>query len=85
MPKLDASKAARDSFLAVNHEWEVGYANVDAAVQFNVDRPFGIDANRVPNTLWALQCTTFPFGNALGLFGAAGTAGPRFKPLCVHQ
>jgi hypothetical protein len=59
----DASKAARDSFLAVNHEWEVGYANVDAAVQFNVDRPFGIDANRVPNTLWTLQCTTFPFGN----------------------
>jgi hypothetical protein len=59
----DASKAARDSFLAVNHEWEVGYANGDAAVQFNVDRPFGIDANRVPNTLWTLQCTTFPFGN----------------------
>jgi hypothetical protein len=59
----DVSKAARDSFLAVNHEWELGYANVDAAVQFNVDRPFGIETNRVPNALWTLQCTTFPFGN----------------------
>jgi hypothetical protein len=62
----DVSKAARDNFLAVNHEWELSYANVDAAVQFNVDRPFGIDANRVPNTLWTLQCTTFPFGNEAG-------------------
>jgi len=63
---LDVSKAAKDSFLAINHEWEVGYANVDAAVQFNVDRPFGITANRIPNALWTLQCTTFPFGNEAG-------------------
>jgi hypothetical protein len=62
----DVSKAATDSFLAVNHEWELGYAKVDAAVQFDVDRPFGINANRVPNTLWKLQCVTFPFGNEAG-------------------
>jgi hypothetical protein len=67
----DMPRAARDSFLAINHEWEVGYANVDAAVQFNVDRPFGIDADRLPNTLWTLQCTTFPFGNE-----AAGAVEP---------
>lgn len=67
----DMSRAARDGFLAINHEWEVDYANVDAAAQFNVDRPFGIDANRVPNTLWALQCTAFPFGNE-----AAGAVEP---------
>jgi hypothetical protein len=57
----DASKAT-DNFLSVNHEWEVGFANVDATVQFNVDRPFAIDAN-LPKTLWALQCKTFPFGS----------------------
>jgi hypothetical protein len=58
----DVSKAAMDSFHSVEHEWEVGFANVDAAVQFNVDRPFAIDA-KLPKTLWALQCKTFPFGS----------------------
>ena len=67
----DVSKAARIDFLAVNHEWELGYANVDAAVQFNIDRPFAIGANRIPNTLWVLRCTTFPFGNE-----AAGAVEP---------
>jgi hypothetical protein len=67
----DVSKAARDTFLSVNHEWELGYANVDASVQFNVDRPFGIDAKRMPKTLWTLQCKAFPFGSE-----AAGAVEP---------
>jgi hypothetical protein len=62
----DESKAAMDSFLSINHEWELGYANVDAAVQFNVDRPFGVDAKQWPKTLWTLQCKTFPFGSEAG-------------------
>lgn len=68
---VDESKAARDVFFSVNQQWELGYANVDAAIQFNVDRPFGIDTTRAPKTLWTLQCTTFPFGKE-----AAGAVEP---------
>jgi hypothetical protein len=39
---------------------------VDAAVQFNVDRPFGIDSKRIPKILWTLQCKAIPFGSEAG-------------------
>lgn len=62
----DESKAAKDRFLSVNTEWELQYANVDAAVEFNVDRPFGVDAKRTPDALWVFQCNAYPFDDAAG-------------------
>ena len=56
----DVSKAT-DNFLSVNRDWELGYADADVKVQFNVDRPFGIEA-KLPDALWNLPCTAFPFG-----------------------
>ena len=56
---------ATANFLSVNHQWELGYADVDVKVQFDVDRPFGIDA-KLPKALWELPCTTFPFGGETG-------------------
>ncbi len=57
---VDVAKA-RENLLSVNHDWELGYADADIKVQFNVDRPFGIDA-KLPDALWNLPCTSFPFG-----------------------
>jgi hypothetical protein len=62
----DESKAAKTNFLAVNNDWELQYANVDAAVEFNVDRPFGVDAKRMPDALWLFQCNAYPFDDAGG-------------------
>ncbi|MGO9672678.1 MAG: hypothetical protein ACLPSF_00640 [Methylocella sp.] len=61
------STAAKNGFLAVNNEWELQYANVDAGVEFNIDRPFGVDASRMPDSLWAFQCNAFPFGGEQGV------------------
>ncbi len=62
--ETDAAKAAKDNFASVNNEWELQYANVDASVEFNVDRPFGIDAARIPDAVWTFQCEAFPFDGA---------------------
>lgn len=60
----DDAKAARDSFAAVNKDWELQYANVDAGAEFNVDRPFGIDAKRTPDAVWLFPCDSSPFGGS---------------------
>jgi hypothetical protein len=62
----DELKAAKDTYLSVNHEWELGFANVYSAVQFNVDRPFDIGMSRIPEALWTLNCDTFRFGGEEG-------------------
>jgi hypothetical protein len=62
----DGSKAAKATFLSVNNDWELHYANVDAAVEFNVDRPFGVEAKRTPDALWTFQCDAYPFADAAG-------------------
>jgi hypothetical protein len=62
----DELKAAKDTYLSVNHEWELGFANVYSAVQFNVDRPFDIGMSRIPEALWTLNCDTFPFSGEEG-------------------
>jgi hypothetical protein len=58
----DDSKAAADAFRSVNHDWELAFANIDSAIQFNVDRPFFPETKPTPQTLWELQCESFPFG-----------------------
>jgi hypothetical protein len=50
----DDSKAAADRFRSVNDEWELGFANVESAVQFNVDRPFLSEPGPMPKALWDL-------------------------------
>jgi hypothetical protein len=57
----DEAKAIKGTFRSVNNEWELRYANIDALVEFNVDRPFGVDAKRIPDALWLLPCNAFPF------------------------
>ena len=52
------------TFLSVNNEWELQYANVDATVEFNVDRPFGVDAKRIARRLVFVRCNAFPFDAA---------------------
>ena len=61
---------AKDNFAAVNKDWELQFANVDAAIEFNVDRPFGVDATRMPDALWTFQCDAYPFTAAPGAIDA---------------
>jgi len=70
-PALTDASKAKDNFLSVDHDWQLAYADVDVKVQFNVDRPFGIDAS-LPESLWNLPCTTYPFGSE-----GEGTVDPR--------
>ncbi|MGA2639218.1 hypothetical protein [Methylocella sp.] len=63
----DEAKAIRDTFLSVNNDWELQYANTDASVEFNVDRPFGVDAKRMPDAVWLFQCNAFPFDGKGGI------------------
>jgi hypothetical protein len=60
----DEAKAIRDTFLSVNNAWELQYADVDATVEFNVDRPFGVDAARLPDAVYSFGCQAFPFDAA---------------------
>lgn len=63
----DSRAAAAEAFRSVNHDWEVAFANIDSAIQFNVDRPFFAERKPTPDTLWELQCESFPFaGEAAG-------------------
>src|SRR5262249_35606044 len=50
-PTAADPSTATANFLSVNHQWELDYADVDVKVQFNVDRPFGIDT-KLPEALW---------------------------------
>ncbi|MET0217980.1 MAG: hypothetical protein ABW205_08665 [Burkholderiales bacterium] len=58
----DSKAAAEDTFRSVNHDWEMAFANIDSAIQFNVDRPFFSETKSTPETLWKLQCESFAFG-----------------------
>jgi hypothetical protein len=77
-PTAADSSTAMANFLSVNHQWELDYADVDVKVQFNVDRPFGIDS-KLPKALWELPCTTFPFGGE-----TAGTVKPDSAHLILN-
>ncbi len=63
----DEAKAIRDAFVSVNNDWELQYANIDASVEFNVDRPFGVDSKRMPDAVWLFQCNAFPFDGKGGI------------------
>jgi hypothetical protein len=63
----DEAKAAKDAFASVNKDWELQYADTDASVAFNVDRPFGIEQKRLPDALWTFQCAAFPFDGQGGI------------------
>ncbi len=63
----DEAKAIRDAFVSVNNDWELQYANTDASVEFNVDRPFGVDSKRMPDAVWLFQCNAFPFDGKGGI------------------
>jgi hypothetical protein len=57
----ESRAAAAERFRSVNDEWQLGYANIDAAIQFTVDRPFFRETKPTPQALYSLPCDAFPF------------------------